>query len=49
MDIVQPPGIGISPMVDMELHQSTVTNALIAKRSPEMAKKARWFAFFEGE
>ncbi len=49
IDMVQPPGIRISPIADMELHQSTVTNALTAKRSPEMAKKVRWCASFEGE
>jgi hypothetical protein len=39
--MTQPPGIRISPIADMEVHQSTVTIAHTAKSSPEMAKKAR--------
>jgi hypothetical protein len=39
--IVQPPGIGISPLADMEPHQCTVTIALTAKRSADVPKKAR--------
>src|SRR5882672_5003576 len=39
--IVQPPGIGISPIADMDAHQTIVTAALAAKSSAETAKKAR--------
>ena len=39
IDIVQPPGIRISPIADMELHHSTVTIALTAKSSPETAEE----------
>src|SRR6059036_1353058 len=41
IDIVQPPGIGISPIADMEAHQTMVTAALAAKSSAETPKKAR--------
>src|ERR1700726_495402 len=41
IDIVQPPGIGISPIADMDLHQTMVTAALAAKSSAEAPKKAR--------
>src|SRR5688572_30945839 len=44
IDIVQPPGIGISPIADMDAHQAIVTAALAAKSSAEMPKKARWEA-----
>jgi hypothetical protein len=44
IDIVQPPGIGISPIADMDAHQTIVTAALAAKSSAETAKKARWKA-----
>src|SRR5258706_14707373 len=44
IDIVQPPGIGISPMSDMDAHQTIVTAALAAKSSAETPKKARWEA-----
>jgi len=37
MDIVQPPGMLISPIADMEAHQATVTAALTAKRSADTA------------
>jgi len=40
MDIVQPPGMGISPIADMDAHQRIVTVALAAKRSAETPKKA---------
>src|SRR5436309_8408578 len=40
IDIVQPPGIGISPIVDMDAHQTIVTAALVPKRSAETPKKA---------
>jgi hypothetical protein len=35
MDIVQPPGIGIPPIADMDVHQTTVTAVLAAKSSVE--------------
>ena len=41
IDIVQPPGIGIPPIADMDSHQATVTAALAAKSSAETPKKAR--------
>ena len=41
IDIVQPPGIGISPIADMDAHQTIVTAALAAKSSAETPKKAR--------
>src|SRR6266581_6928879 len=44
IDIVQPPGIGISPIADMDAHQTIVTAALAAKSSAETPKKARWEA-----
>jgi hypothetical protein len=44
IDIVQPPGIGISPIADMDAHQAIVTAALAAKSSAETPKKARWEA-----
>src|SRR5467141_4401176 len=44
IDIVQPPGIGISPIADMDAHQTIVTAALPAKSSAETPKKARWEA-----
>src|ERR1700682_3790471 len=42
IDIVQPPGIGISPIADIDAHQAIVTAALAAKSSAETPKKARW-------
>src|SRR6201987_5669349 len=44
IDIVQPPGIGISPIADMDAHQTIVTAALAAKSSAETPKNARWEA-----
>ena len=41
IDIVQPPGIGMSPIPDMDPHQTIVTAALTKKSSAETAKKAR--------
>jgi hypothetical protein len=35
IDIVQLPGISISPIADMDAHQTIATAALIAKRSAE--------------
>jgi len=40
IDIVQPPGIGISSIVDMAVHQTIVTAALAMKRSPETPNSA---------
>src|SRR6266704_68557 len=44
IDIVQPPGIGISPIADMDAHQTIVTAALAAKSSAETPKNACWGA-----
>src|SRR6058998_264946 len=44
IDIVQPPGIGISPIADMDAHQTIVTAALAAKSSAETPKNASWEA-----
>jgi hypothetical protein len=38
IDIVQPPGIGISPIADMDAHQTIVTAALAAKSRAETPK-----------
>jgi hypothetical protein len=40
IDIAQPPGIGISPIADMDPHQAVVSAALATKSSAEVAKKA---------
>jgi hypothetical protein len=42
IDIVQPPGIGISPIADMDPHQAIVTAAPAAKICAETLKKVRW-------
>jgi hypothetical protein len=42
IDMVQPPGISISPIADMDAHQAIVSAALAAKSTAEMPKKARW-------
>src|SRR5437763_9865760 len=39
IDIVQPPGIGISPIADMDAHQAIVPAALAAKSSAETPRK----------
>src|SRR5207247_2312718 len=44
IDIVQPPGIGISPIADMDAHQTIVTAALAAKSSAETPKNTSWEA-----
>src|ERR1700681_487002 len=44
IDIVQPPGIGISPIADMDAHHTIVTAALAAKSSAQMPKHACWEA-----
>jgi hypothetical protein len=41
IDIIQPPRIDISPIADMDEHQSIVTAVLAAKSNAEMPKKAR--------
>jgi hypothetical protein len=38
VDIVQPPGIGIAPIVDMDPHQAVVSSAHDAKSSAEVPK-----------
>jgi hypothetical protein len=42
IDIVHPPGIGISPIADMDAHQTIVSATLTAKSSAETPKKACW-------
>jgi hypothetical protein len=42
IDIVRPPGIGISPIADMDPHQTIVTATLAAKSRVETPKKACW-------
>src|SRR5258707_14789600 len=44
IDIVQPPGIGISPIADIDAHQTIVTTALAAKSSAETPRNACWEA-----
>jgi hypothetical protein len=41
IDIVQPPGIGISPIADIDVHQTIVAAPLAAKSSAEAARNAR--------
>jgi hypothetical protein len=41
IDIVPRPGIGISPIADMDARQTIVTTALAAKNCAETTKKAR--------
>jgi hypothetical protein len=40
IDIVQPPGIGISPIADMDVHQTIVSAVLAAKSRAETPKNA---------
>src|SRR6476646_10660484 len=42
IDIVQPPGIVIPPIADMDVQQTIVIAALAAKSSAETPKKACW-------
>jgi hypothetical protein len=42
MDIDQPPGMAIAPMVDMEVHQLIVTATLAAKSAMAVPRKAGW-------
>jgi hypothetical protein len=44
IDILQPPGIGISPIADIGPHQTIVNAALVAKSNAETPAKARWEA-----
>src|SRR6202049_4552386 len=44
IDIVQPPGIGISPIADIDAHQTIVTAALAAKSSAVTPRNACWEA-----
>src|SRR5215510_10176848 len=48
IDIVQPPGIAISSIADMDAPQTIVTAALAEKSSAETPKKARSEARSEG-
>lgn len=41
IEIVQPPGIGISPIADMDAHLTIVTAALATTSSGETPNKAR--------
>ena len=41
IDIVQPPGICIAPIADMEAHHAIVSTALAAKSGAETARMAR--------
>jgi hypothetical protein len=40
IDMVQPPGIGISPIADMDVHQTIVSAVLAAKSRAETPKNA---------
>jgi hypothetical protein len=40
IDIVQPPGIGIAPIADMDPHHAVVSAALAANSSAEVQKNA---------
>jgi hypothetical protein len=40
MDIVHPPGIDISPIADIDAHQTIVPAALAARANAETPKKA---------
>jgi hypothetical protein len=41
MDMLQPPDIGISPIADIDPHQTIVTAVLAANSSAEMPKNVR--------
>ena len=45
--IVQPPGIGIPPIADMDAHQTIVSAALAPNSRAETPKKIRWEAHSE--
>ena len=40
IDIVQPPGMGIPPIADMDVHQAIVTAALATKSRAETTASA---------
>jgi hypothetical protein len=42
IDIVQPPGIGIPPIADIDVHQAIVTAVLAAKSNVETPRNSRW-------
>src|SRR5512134_198346 len=44
IDMIQPPGIDIPPIADMDSHQAIVSAALAAKSSAETPKNACWEA-----
>src|SRR6476659_2178029 len=44
IDIVQPPGIGIPAIPDMDAHQIIVTTALVTKSNAETPRNACWDA-----
>src|SRR5262245_38019734 len=48
IDIVQPPGIGISPIADIDVHQTIVKAALPTKSNAETPRNACWEARSEG-
>src|SRR5262245_22148422 len=48
IDSLQPPGIGMSPMADMDAHQAIVSAVLAVKSSAETPTKACWEARSEG-
>ena len=39
IDIAQPPGIGVSPIADIELHQTIVSRVLAANTSAKTPRK----------
>jgi hypothetical protein len=41
IDIIQPPGIGSSPIADIDVHQTIVAATLTAKSSADAARNAR--------
>jgi hypothetical protein len=47
IDMVQPPGIGIPSIADIDPHQTIVIAVLAAKTSAETARNARWEARLE--
>jgi hypothetical protein len=44
IDMVQPPGIVIPPMADIDEHQANVTTALTTNSSADTPRKVRWEA-----
>jgi hypothetical protein len=43
IDMLQPPGIGISPIADMDAQEWIVATVLATRSRAEMPKKARWW------